>query len=65
MQCEHWLTLKHLQFNKRGKQKSNKKEREAYKTSKDKTKNSPSEALATFMYLAHSVPKATNFFINA
>jgi hypothetical protein len=61
MQCEHWLTLKHLQFNKRGKEKSNKKQRKAYKTSKDKTKR----ALATFRYLEHSVPKATNFFIKA
>jgi hypothetical protein len=65
MQCKHWLTLKHLQVSKRGRQKSNEKQREAYKARKIKTKSSPSEALATFRYLAHSVPKAANFFINA
>jgi hypothetical protein len=28
-------------------------------------KSLPSEAFATFKYSVHSVPKATNFFINA
>jgi hypothetical protein len=50
---------------KKGKEKSNKKQKEAYKTSKDRTKNSPSEAFTTFKYSVHSVPKATNFFIKA
>jgi hypothetical protein len=31
--------------------------------SKDRKRNSPSEAFAAFRYLTHSLPKATNFFI--
>jgi hypothetical protein len=31
---------------------------------KTRQKNLPSEAFATFRYSVHSVPKATNFFIN-
>jgi hypothetical protein len=48
-----------------GKKRSSNKQRKAYKISKGRKSNSPSEALATFKYSAHSVPKATNFFINA
>jgi hypothetical protein len=48
-----------------GKKRSSDKQRKAYKISKGRKSNSPSEALATFKYSAHSVPKATNFFINA
>jgi hypothetical protein len=48
----------------KGKEKSNKQQKEAYRTSKYRIKSSPSEASATFKYSAHSVPKATNFFIN-
>jgi hypothetical protein len=47
----------------RGKEKSSKKQRKAYKTSIDRKMNSPSEALAAFRYSTHSLPKATNFFI--
>jgi hypothetical protein len=32
---------------------------------KTRQQNLPSEALATFRYSAHSVPKAMNFFIKA
>jgi hypothetical protein len=32
---------------------------------KTRQKNLPSEAFVTFRYSAHSVPKATNFFISA
>jgi hypothetical protein len=32
---------------------------------KAKTEDLPSKAFATFRYSVHSVPKATNFFINA
>jgi hypothetical protein len=46
----------------RGK-KSKKKQRKAYKTSKYRKRNLPSEALAAFRYSTHSLPKATNFFI--
>jgi hypothetical protein len=46
-----------------GKEKSTKKQRKAYKISKDRKRNSPSEALAAFKYSTHSLPKATNFFI--
>jgi hypothetical protein len=50
-----------------------KKERRNQTNSKEKNtgqaktgqKNLPSEAFATFKYSVHSVPKATNFFINA
>jgi hypothetical protein len=47
------------------KKRSSNKQRKAYKISKDRKSNSPSEALATFKYSAHSLPKAANFFINA
>jgi hypothetical protein len=48
------------------------KERRSQTNSKEKhtgqaktgQKNLPSEAFATFRYSVHSVPKATNFFIN-
>jgi hypothetical protein len=47
-----------------GKEKSSKKkQRKAYKISKDRKRNSPSEALAAFRYSTYSLPKATNFFI--
>jgi hypothetical protein len=46
-----------------GKEKSSKKQRKAYRISKYRKRNSPSEALAAFRYLTHSLPKATNFFI--
>jgi hypothetical protein len=46
-----------------GKEKSSKKQRKTYKISKDRKRNSPSEALAAFRYSTHSLPKATNFFI--
>jgi hypothetical protein len=46
-----------------GKEKSSKKQRKAYKISKYRKTNSPSEALAAFRYSTHSLPKATNFFI--
>jgi hypothetical protein len=41
-----------------GKEKSSKKQRKAYKISKDRKTNSPSEALAAFRYSTHSLPKA-------
>jgi hypothetical protein len=47
----------------RGKEKSSKKQRKAYKITKDRKRNSPSEALAAFRYSMHSLPKVTNFFI--
>jgi hypothetical protein len=40
-----------------------KKKRKALETSKVQERRSPFEALADFKYLAHSVPKAINFFI--
>jgi hypothetical protein len=40
-----------------------KKQRKMLETSKVKERRLPSEALAAFKYSAHSVPKATNFFI--
>jgi hypothetical protein len=46
-----------------GKEKSSKKQRKAYKISKDRKRNSPSEALAASRYSTHSLRKATNFFI--
>jgi hypothetical protein len=46
-----------------GKEKSSKKQRKAYKISKDRKRNLPSKALAAFRYSTHSLPKATNFFI--
>jgi hypothetical protein len=48
-----------------GKKKSSSKQRKAYKIRKARKSNSPLEALATFKYSAHSVPKATIFFNNA
>jgi hypothetical protein len=45
-----------------GKEKSSKKLRKAYRTSKYRKRNLPSEALAAFRYSTHSLPKATNFF---
>jgi hypothetical protein len=48
-----------------GKEMSSKKQRKAYKISKDRKRNSSSEALAVFKYSEHSVPKAMNLFINA
>jgi hypothetical protein len=47
----------------RGKEKSSKKQRIAYKISTYRKMNSPSEALAAFRYSTHSLPKAINFFI--
>jgi hypothetical protein len=47
----------------RGKKSQAKKQRKAYKTSKYRKRNLPSEASAAFRYLTHSLPKATNFFI--
>jgi hypothetical protein len=47
----------------RGKESQAKKQRKAYKTSKYRKRNLPSEALAAFRYSRHSLPKATNFFI--
>jgi hypothetical protein len=46
-----------------GKEKSSKKQRKAYRISKYRKRNSPSEAIAAFRYSTHSLPKATNFFI--
>jgi hypothetical protein len=46
-----------------GKRSQGKKQRKAYKTSKYRKRNLPSEALAAFRYSTHSWPKATNFFI--
>jgi hypothetical protein len=46
-----------------GKEKSRKKQRKAYRTSKYRKRNLPSEALAAFRYSTHSLPKVTNFFI--
>jgi hypothetical protein len=63
MKCEHWLLLEHLQFTKEEKKIQAKKQRQAYKTSKYRKRNLPSEALAVFRYSTHSLPKATNFFI--
>jgi hypothetical protein len=40
-----------------------KKQRKTLEISKVKGKRLPSEALADFIYLAHSVPKVINFFI--
>jgi hypothetical protein len=40
-----------------------KRQRKACKTSKYRKRNLPSEALATFRYSTHSLPKATNFRI--
>jgi hypothetical protein len=63
MQCGDWLMLEHLHSNR---------EREEVKQTakrsiqdKQRQKNLPSEAFATFRYSAHSMPKAMNFFINA
>jgi hypothetical protein len=47
----------------RGKKSEAKKQRKAYKTSKYRKRNLPSEALAAFRYSTHSLSKATNFFI--
>jgi hypothetical protein len=47
----------------RGKKSQEKKQRKAYKTSKYRKRNLPSEALAAFRYSTHSLSKATNFFI--
>jgi hypothetical protein len=47
----------------RGKKSQANKQRKAYKTSKYRNRNLPSEALAAFRYSTHSLPKATNFFI--
>jgi hypothetical protein len=47
----------------RGKKSQAKKQIKAYKTSKYRKRNLPSEALAAFRYSTHSLPKATNFFI--
>jgi hypothetical protein len=47
----------------RGKKSQAKKQRKAYRTSKYRKRNLPSEALAAFRYSTHSLPKATNFFI--
>jgi hypothetical protein len=40
-----------------------KKQRKVLETSKVKERRLPSGALAAFKYLAHLVPKVTNFFI--
>jgi hypothetical protein len=47
------------------KKRSSNKQRKAYKIRKGRKSNSPLEALATFKYSAHSVPKTTIFFNNA
>jgi hypothetical protein len=47
----------------RGKKSQAKKQRKAYWIRKCRKRNLPSEALAAFRYSAHSLPKATNFFI--
>jgi hypothetical protein len=47
----------------RRKKSQAKKQRKAYKTSKYRKRNLPSEALAAFRYSTHSLPKATNFFL--
>jgi hypothetical protein len=63
MQYGHWPLLEQLQSSKERKevkQPAKKKFR-----GKDKIKSVPSKAFATFRYLAHSVPKATNLFSNA
>jgi hypothetical protein len=49
------------QRKERNQTNSKKKHRGQAKT---RQKNLPLEGFATFRYLAHSVPKATNFFIN-
>jgi hypothetical protein len=48
---------------KGGKEKSSKTQRKAYRISKYRKRNLPSEALAAFRYSTHSLPKATNFLI--
>jgi hypothetical protein len=48
---------------KGGKEKSSKKQRKAYRISKYRKRNSPSEALAAFRYSTHSLLKAKNLFI--
>jgi hypothetical protein len=52
-----------VQQRKKGSQINSKKE--VSRKSKDRIKSAPSEALATFRYSAHSVPKAMNLFNNA
>jgi hypothetical protein len=49
------------------KKESNKNSKEGIKRRQAETRqqNLPSEALATFRYSAHYVPKAMNFFIKA
>jgi hypothetical protein len=63
MKCEHWPSLEHLQFTKEEQKSQAKKQRKAYRTSKYRKRNLPSEALAAFRYSMHSLPKATNFLI--
>jgi hypothetical protein len=65
MQCEHWLMPEHLQSRKERKGEVKQTAKRSIQDKRRQDKNSPSEAFATIRYSAHSVPKATNFFINA
>jgi hypothetical protein len=65
MQCGHWLMLEHLQSSKERKEVKHTAKRSIQDKQKPRQKNLPSEAFATFRYSVHSVPKVTNFFINA
>jgi hypothetical protein len=57
--------LEHLQSSKERKEVKYIAKRSIQGKEKPKQQNVPSEALATFRYPAHSVPKATNLFNNA
>jgi hypothetical protein len=65
MQCRHWLMLEHLQSSKERKEVKHAAKKSMQGKQEPRQNNLPLEAFATFRYLVHSVPKATNFFINA